>query len=112
MRKASVDTCRLLMTMLLVLVGAAAWAQGMMIVEHYTKDRGLPSNAVYCAFKDNDNFLWLGTWHGLTSFDGAAFRPYLTKTNTKSDLPPRKVRNVVADADGYGKGKLRHVGGQ
>ena len=101
MRKASVDTCRLLMTMLLVLVGAAAWAQGMMIVEHYTKDRGLPSNAVYCAFKDNDNFLWLGTWHGLTSFDGAAFRPYLTKTNTKSDLPPRKVRNVVADADGY-----------
>ena len=101
MRNASVDTCRLLMTMLLALVGAAAWAQGMMIVEHYTKDRGLPSNAVYCAFKDNDNFLWLGTWHGLTSFDGAAFRPYLTKTNTKSDLPPRKVRNVVADADGY-----------
>ena len=101
MRNVFGHTCRLLMTMLLSLSGAVAWAQGAMIVEHYTKNEGLPSNAVYCAFKDSDNFLWLGTWYGLCTFDGAVFRPYLSKTNTRSDLPPRKVRNVVADGNGY-----------
>ena len=100
MRKVFGYFCRLLMTMLLALPCSAAWAQGMMIVEHYTKNEGLPSNAVYCTFKDSDNFLWLGTWYGLCTFDGAAFRPYLSKTNAKTDQPPRKGRNAVAGNNG------------
>lgn len=75
-------------------------AQPEMIVEHYTKDNGMPSNTVYCSEEDNDGFLWVGTWHGLCSFDGARFMPFIIRSNHSSDLPPRKVRNIVEDTHG------------
>lgn len=77
-----------------------AVAQPGMIVEHYTKDDGLPSNTVYNALKDKDGFIWLGTWHGLCSFDGMEFKPFITRSNNQSDLPPRKVRNIIEDNRG------------
>lgn len=80
---------------------AAAPARPDMIVEHYTKDDGLPSNTVYSALKDNDGFMWFGTWHGLCSFDGAQFTPYTTRPSHMSDVPPQKVRNMVEDKDGH-----------
>lgn len=72
-----------------------------MIVEHYTKEAGLPSNTVYSTLKDEDGFIWLGTWHGLCSFDGRNFTPFIIRQGHKSDIPPRKVRNVVEDKDGH-----------
>lgn len=72
-----------------------------MIVEHYSKSEGLPSNTVYCSLKDNDGFMWFGTWHGLTSFDGAKFSALITRQNRFSDIPPRKVRSIVEDKDGH-----------
>lgn len=86
---------------MLILYPATAAAQPDMIVEHYTKDNGLPSNTVYCAHKDGDGFVWFGTWHGLCSFDGAEFTPFITRISHKSDMPPRKVRNIIGDKDGY-----------
>jgi len=83
-----------------MLLPLKAVAQPGMIVEHYTKDNGLPSNTVYGALKDKDGFLWFGTWHGLCSFDGAKFTPYITRTNHVSDLPPRKIRNIIEDNKG------------
>ena len=86
---------------MLILYPATAAAQPDMIVEHYTKDNGLPSNTVYCAQKDGDGFVWFGTWHGLCSFDGTTFTPFITRTNHRSDMPPRKVRNIIGDKNGY-----------
>ena len=40
--------------LLITLLPAVAAAQPDMIVEHYTKESGLPSNTVYCAQKDGD----------------------------------------------------------
>lgn len=87
--------------LILILYTSAAAAQPGMIVEHYTKENGLPSNTVYCAQKDSDGFVWFGTWHGLCSFDGTTFTPFITRTNHRSDMPPRKVRNIISDKDGY-----------
>lgn len=79
----------------------SAIARPDMIVEHYTKEDGLPSNTVYSALKDKDGFIWFGTWHGLCSFDGAQFTPYTTRPSHLYDVPPQKVRNIVEDKDGY-----------
>lgn len=87
--------------LLITLLPAVAAAQPDMIVEHYTKESGLPSNTVYCAQKDGDGFVWFGTWHGLCSFDGTTFTPFITRTNHRSDMPPRKVRNIIGDKNGY-----------
>lgn len=68
-----------------------------MIVEHYGSEQGLPYNTVYSSIKDKDGFVWFGTWHGLCSFDGTKFEPYATRRNRASDIPPRKVLNMVED---------------
>lgn len=78
-----------------------ATAQPDMIVEHYTREEGLPSNTVYSALKDSEGFVWFGTWHGLCLFDGSKFTPYTTRPSGPSDVPPQKVRNIVEDKDGY-----------
>ena len=96
----------LTLTLILAVLLVAAWpraaqAQPEMIVEHYTKEDGLPSDVVYSALKDGDGFVWFGTWHGLCTFDGMNFRPYTTRPNHVSDVPPQKVRNLVEDRDGY-----------
>lgn len=86
---------------LLLAFHLGASAQPTFIVEHYTVEEGLPSNTVYNAVKDNDGFIWFGTWHGLCSFDGSKFMPFISRVNRNSDLPPRKVRTIVDDKKGY-----------
>lgn len=85
---------------LIAMFPSTVMAQPEMIVEHYTKDDGLPSNTVYSAVKDKDGFIWFGTWHGLCSFDGTTFTPFIIRSNHISDLPPRKVRNILEDPEG------------
>ena len=91
---------RLVMTVLLLVVHAVMKAQPGMIVEHYTQDEGLPSNIVYSSIRDKDGFMWFGTWHGLCAFDGNWFSPYMARQSNASDMPPRKVRDMLEDNDG------------
>lgn len=72
-------------------------AQNDMITVRYSTDDGLPSNTVYTTLKSKDGFMWFGTWYGLSSFDGTEFTPYVIRRNQKSDVPPRKVINMVED---------------
>ncbi len=88
------------LTFLLLAVPSLSQTQPDMIVEHYTQENGLPTNTVYSSIKDDDGFVWFGTWHGLCSFDGFKFTPFITRSTHLSDIPPRKVRNIVADKDG------------
>ena len=92
-------TKRIYFTLLYILLTALT-AMAMpadMIVVRYSTDDGLPSNTVYSTLKDHDGFLWLGTWYGLSSYDGTEFTPFVTRRNTSHDIPPRKVITIVED---------------
>jgi signal transduction histidine kinase/DNA-binding response OmpR family regulator/ligand-binding sensor domain-containing protein len=91
----------LLLTIIVLTIPSLCSAQSDMIVEHYTTEQGLPNNIVYCSLKDKDGFMWFGTWHGLCSFDGVKFTPYVTKNGRYSDIPPRKVISMVEDGNGF-----------
>ncbi len=82
---------------LTVLPTVNADAQTEMIVMRYSTDNGMPSNTVYCTMKDHDGFIWTGSWYGLCSFNGTSFNPYTKRRNNNSDIPPRKVINIVED---------------
>lgn len=72
-----------------------------MIVEHYTVDQGLSNNIVNCTLKSEDGFIWFGTWYGLCSFDGTKFKTYNNRDGFYSDMPPRKIQNIVEDKNGF-----------
>lgn len=86
---------------LIITLSIADVAHAEMIVEHYGMSNGLPNSTVYGSLKDKDGFLWFGTWHGLCSFDGTEFTPFVTRYSKKSDIPPRKVMGMVEDGKGY-----------
>ena len=84
------------------MMGLWAFAYPNMIVEHYTAERGLPNNIVYCTLKGEDGFVWFGTWYGLCSFDGTKFRSYDNHDGFYSaDIPPRKIQRIVEDKNGF-----------
>ena len=80
-----------------VLMHAVAVAQTGLIATRYSVDNGLPTGIVNTTVKDRDGFVWLGTWYGLSSFDGTEFNSYVVRKNPKSDIPPRKVISIVED---------------
>jgi ligand-binding sensor domain-containing protein len=45
---------------------------------HYTVDEGLPSNEVYDVYEDSLGYIWFATDHGISRFDGYAFKNYST----------------------------------
>lgn len=71
-----------------------------MIVQEYTTENGLLHNTVYCTMKDADGFVWLGTWYGLNSFDAVKFKPYNTRGDFNTDIPPHKLQNIMEAPDG------------
>lgn len=91
----------LILTILLLAIPSLCISQSNMIVEHFTTEQGLPNDIVYCSLKDKDGFMWFGTWHGLCSFDGVRFTPYVTRHSRHSDIPPRKVISLVEDGNEY-----------
>lgn len=71
-----------------------------MIIKEYTTENGLLHNTVYSVMKDADGFVWLGTWYGLTSFDAVKFKPYNTRGDYNTDIPPHKLQNLYEAPDG------------
>ncbi len=70
------------------------------IIEHYTVEDGLAHEFVNCVVKSSDGFLWLGTWHGLCSFDGKEMKSYNSSSKFQVDVPPRKIQKIIEDAFG------------
>lgn len=43
---------------------------------HYTTAHGLPSNELSVVIEDDRGFLWIGSYRGLSRFDGRGFRNF------------------------------------
>ena len=87
-------------SLIILLVTAASSTAKNMIIKEYTTENGLLHNTVYSVMKDADGFVWLGTWYGLTSFDAVKFKPYNTRGDYNTDIPPHKLQNLYEAPDG------------
>jgi signal transduction histidine kinase/ligand-binding sensor domain-containing protein/DNA-binding response OmpR family regulator len=76
------------------------FANGNIIVEHYSTDDGVPHETVHCALKSSDGFLWFGTWYGLCSFDGVKFKTYNSRNKYQATIPLRKIQHIEEDKYG------------
>ncbi|HLO61189.1 MAG TPA: two-component regulator propeller domain-containing protein [Bacteroidales bacterium] len=63
----------------------------------YTIENGLCHNSIMSIAQDSSGFLWLGTWDGLSRFDGYEFRNYYHNPNDSTSIPFFSVQNVVVD---------------
>ncbi len=70
-------------------------------VTNYTTDDGLAQNSVRTLFQDSQGFMWMGTWNGLSRFDGYGFQNYFDELPEKYGLRSNRFEQILEDSSGY-----------
>lgn len=78
-----------------VLCGVAPSGAQHLPLTSYTTAQGLAGNDISAALEDAEGFLWIGTEHGLSRFDGKEFRTF----GTSHGLSDVRVTSVVAGSN-------------
>ena len=64
---------------------------------HYSTDDGLCSNAVSNIIQDDYGYIWIGSWNGLSRFDGFNFFNYKTGGSSKVPLLHNRIIDLIND---------------
>ena len=64
-------------------------------VNNYTTRDGMASNVVNCGVQDRQGYIWLGTNHGLTRFDGHQFVNFYVEDNGEQQI--EGITHIVED---------------
>lgn len=65
--------------------------------EHLTTRNGLTQNHINCIFQDNEGFIWIGTFNGLSRYDGYKFKNYYNEVQNKRSLSHQSVNVIFQD---------------
>ncbi len=85
----------------ILLTGKSSFAQSIgndLVFEHITRKQGMADNFVNFIFQDSRGFLWLGSNHGLSRYDGRNFRNYNRLGN--DGITDRVVNCITEDSKG------------
>ncbi len=66
-------------------------------IQSFTTREGLSHNDVRAITADSSGFLWLGTWDGLSRYDGYSFKNYHHRSDDSLSLPYFSVRELAVD---------------
>lgn len=92
---------RILASMLFLCLFCSVHSENNMIIEHYSKENGLPCDMVNCTLKDSDGFIWFGTRYGLSCFDGSDFMTFNNNSGYFYKVFPQKINNIIENKNGY-----------
>lgn len=65
--------------------------------DHFSIEDGLPNNHIQCVFQDSKGWIWLGTSHGLSRFDGYRFVNFINNPEDTCSLSGNLVRVIFED---------------
>jgi ligand-binding sensor domain-containing protein len=63
----------------------------------YSTENGLPHNSIESIARDKTGFLWIGTWDGLSRFDGYEFKNYMHDPRNFHSINDFRVCKVRID---------------
>ena len=66
-------------------------------IVRYTKSDGLADNFVTAFLQDSKGYMWIGTWDGLSRFDGNSFETYINDPNDTTTIFADQVNKIVED---------------
>lgn len=81
----------------LTLAADNTFAQQNYYLKHFTTENGLPHNRIQAIAQDQTGFLWIGTWDGLSRYDGYEFKNYYHKPGDSTSLPYFNVLEICID---------------
>lgn len=65
--------------------------------QYFTTDQGLSQNLVDCILKDDQGFIWFGTWNGLNRFDGYQFEVYKYNQQDSNSISSNFIYSIAQD---------------
>lgn len=77
-----------------------AMAQSEIKREHYSRQDGLPSNAISDILSDSRGYMWFSTWEGLSRFDGYNFVNYKTGADSRVPYLHNRIARIYEDKIG------------
>ena len=63
----------------------------------YTTQDGLPHNRIDAIGQDQSGFIWIGTWNGLSRFDGNEFKNYTHDPDDPASIPYFAIYSICFD---------------
>lgn len=90
----------LLLAGLIGLAAPPAAAQETFAFRHLTTDDGLSGDSVYCMLQDRRGYLWLGTFSGLSRYDGSRVVVYRPVPGDAESLSSSLIFDIHEDATG------------
>lgn len=91
---------RVVLYILIFLLSNKILGANILQFSHYTVDDGLPQNTVHSIIQDKYGFMWFGTWHGLSKFDGKVFKNYYHSSTDTTSLINNRVHLLYKDIEG------------
>ncbi|WP_276483159.1 two-component regulator propeller domain-containing protein [Paraflavitalea pollutisoli] len=86
--------------LLAVLLLLSTSAVGQQIrVNNFGIENGLANNSVTNIYQDHYGFLWIGTYDGLSRYDGYSFKTYRHRLNDSTSLINNRITNVAEDQE-------------
>ena len=79
-------TGRKMILLILFLALSFSLTAQQLIFKTYTEEDGLVSNPVRRIFQDSRGFIWIGTWQGLSKYDGHKFTNYTTVNGLSDNM--------------------------
>ncbi len=90
---------KLFYLIVLVLNGGVSWGQSSLKFEHYGVEDGLVQSSANAMLQDHEDLLWVGTFGGLSSFDGYDFRSFQHVPQDSTTISENVVWDLLLDVD-------------
>lgn len=87
----------IIITVLLLVFKSSAYA---LYFKNISISDGLPNNTVKCFAQDGQGFLWIGTFNGLTRYDGFKFEVFRHNDSNINTLANSHVESMLYDGRG------------
>ena len=68
--------------------------------EVFLQEDGLPNNQIQSIYQDSKGWMWIGTSHGLSRFDGYSFRNFFSSPEDTLSIAGNLIRVIKEDSKG------------
>jgi len=75
-------------------------AQKHLIFNHLRMENGLSQNSVMAIAQDKNQFIWMGTRHGLNRYDGYRFKIYTNSSDNPNSISGNVINTLLSDSKG------------
>ncbi|WP_307528681.1 hybrid sensor histidine kinase/response regulator transcription factor [Pedobacter sp. W3I1] len=85
---------------LMLFICTSLYAQKPIVFNHLTMENGLSQNSVMAITQDKNQFIWMGTRHGLNRYDGYRFIVYSNSSDNHNSISDNGVTTLLSDSKG------------